>query len=457
MKALTIAITAIYLLLEACSALLGAGVYFTPQSPDSLTGAEKLGYVTTSFGISWLLVLWVHKKTSSAAVFFVFPVLFILSVHGVHKLMDEIPKHLPNQALQASIPTGTNILANQNIEALISIYSLSTPLSVNYNDADLDVFLSTYGGSDPQLQEWLIAGIEQAGLFSIYWETMSKTLNKGKLESEISMLRKLIAERFAYHRYKYGEVSQIRYPDALFRLPIDSDSLIASILNKETHWDERSATWMRLTQNFEFLQQRPPNHNSWAEEYRKSLSASALRNYPSVVNVLIPWNNMDLFNANYEIALREIVPYFFINNRPILDLSLLRSYHSRALFIEELNQGISPQLKTIMVNYQKNNLKELNQTTNAWENEFKSAPGYVLARVVWILPWLVVFSYVLLGVNAWKLSGNTSAYRPAVFVVILFASLSLAWSLTSSEVGMNHLMTVAELLGPKESLLKFIN
>lgn len=463
MNRLLLAITAIYLILEAITATQSSSIFFKNIDLNTLQQTEMMGYITAGFGSALLLTYKIQHR-NAILIALIFIASFFITTNGLHWLVEKAPSIFSTSMKQTGVYYGVGILTEPSPQWLSSAYGLSPPQEIKQQN--LTSFVSKYGSTDEQNRKMLSAGIRGVGLFTKQWDITIKKLDKQALSFEFKKLHRGV---FEMHFVKKRNKNAGAFPSLLTLWPLISpynfnDGIAYHVLQYRD-WDPHEAAWWSMRDKFEFLPITPPRFEQWLDTFNEGLTQSSLKSYlHNLEGEKMPWRGQEPYGELYERACAEVAPFLFNQGNPLLSLAALRNPQVRETYIRELQQPLTPKLRTAMDNYQIDNLHQLMQNQDAWYNPVRAESGLGLVRIVWLTPAMTLLSWFLLVANSWRFSNailektksNTSpAHRGAAAAVVMILVLLAANKIMPMDVWNDTIKPHILTLGPQEANVNY--
>lgn len=462
MKNIAIFFTVIYLILECITAIQSSRIFFEAVTPERLIEIERLGYVTAGIGFGILLCSRLKGKLGAWAYAPLFVFIAYSSSNTIHAIIKHAPKHFTVEMNRIGVYYGIGLLNQPSPMWPAFAYGLSKgPTSIPQQH--VDAFVKNNGITDLQSRQLLSSGIRGIGLFSKHWDRAHQKLDRQELGEQFSRLHRAVYEA----HFVRGTRKPV--PFVLIEVPWSASPIINESVNKRLsqrkNWTAHEAAWWELRRQFEFLPFTAPKLEVWLNTFNQSFTKTTLAEYLELSQEQkMPWSDQPAYGELYQKVCQQIAPFFFKNESPVLNIAQLRDVSVRDMYINELKyKELSPKLKALMFDYQRDNLNRLIKTNEAWDNPVRTGPGYGLSRLIWLTPAMTMLSWVLLCVNAWTLVsqqtttiGMDFTQRLKVTALVLLSTYLMASLLLSSEIWQLHIQKLLILIGPFESNIRIV-
>jgi hypothetical protein len=467
--------TVFYVLIEAQAMLFLMDIFRSPISAQQMADYERFGYATFGLGV---VLLCLRGATSSLptkrgiiVVLLALPFVYVASVWSVYEAVARSHLLIPDAKRPLAMRHSMNILNHDGERsALARAWQFYTSPELSTSPAeDATRFTQRLPMSDTAIRAIYIRGIQHAADFSYTYKTARGRLNYNKWHTLAQRAQN--AAKHQIDEHQLAEALQITQSTLFTRwlLPnqvttfaanstfTDNDSgalhfhAIAMLLR-----DGRPSDRMTLIESAirPYHQQRqtadklvakrlgealgvtlsPQPHTRWPELMRQGYSDRILSPFTRGERVpAMPWSDRDASpwdDAAYLFAVQHIAPFLFNGVQPLVSLNNIRNDDVRFTYLNNLRQGLHPELKKNWHAYRQRSLESLASSPDAWGNFATREMNQDYLRISTVLPWLLTLSFVMIGINLLmlvkqsKIAGGVATVAVVALVTIQPAAVA---------------------------------
>jgi hypothetical protein len=470
--------TLAYLAIEIQAILFVLDIFSIHVNTKTLSEYERFGYASVGIGVSLLFIKSfvayppVNKKISLILlVMLTSPIIYFISTWGVYEIINRSTEFVPNESKPKALQVSINMLTDPSYKNAFSFYLDNA--SVKIEPPLIKKYVRVQPHSDKLVRSFYIKGVKGVYLFSKYYETQTKFVDKkgwdnllltirraayydGVLPSELfgSIAQGEILKAFllsvnpftlldAYIEIKESAISDEFGYDIHLELlsdiikdntsindlfSIKSMRKASRFYDNNKYWDLQmnNEAWKLLRNHWTFLPAKYNSNIGPMNSARIHYSENALSKY-GITDVIFPWNSKRnvFYDSEYVESIKMITPFFFdADGMPVNNLENFRNKKKKDLYVNNLQIGLHKNLRGFWDKYRFESLSRLTTDHNAWENQVESELNSDLIRVSVILPIMLLFSLSLVLLNLYLLVKVSWHYASTGIVVISIMNYS---------------------------------
>jgi hypothetical protein len=472
MKYIFTFLASVYLCIELQSWLFLSQIYTQPLDAETLGDYERFGYASLGLGVSLFYLrqsMRIKNKITMSISFLFIPLVYISAVWGAYELVQRSSDWVVDKpkAMRASIST----LANPSLENLTTYYFGNPEI-----DSDLvDDFMTQYPPSDKLIQSSYIRGLRHVDTFSSVYEKAQSQLDRSAIEGLIKK-GALYNSNFNITNSKNQHLNVIaakgavieRFSSSFFQpalmLNYEVDKAFADELSKARSYYSRNIDTVELhspkfrllhssvsglSMKIDFVNWDIPAYDFTTIIGRKEAQAMISESfgmdeyeYKNVDDLeyfqylvskttltpvigdgnidfpLISWDSKSSLSndSSYLFAVQRLAPFFFKNDKPIINLDGIRDDERRNKYISNMRAGLSDGLRTHWLQYQQHTYLKMSEDESSWGNPVNKALNKDMLRIGAILPVMFLLSTIMLIFNV-VASAAENKFRAVLLLV----------------------------------------
>lgn len=470
-KKLTIAMSAIYLLIEMQAWAFLSEIYRKEVPSSLLSDYELFGYASAGIGLS-LLALKFSLRSKNKAIIIIgallTPIVYVSAVWGMYELVNNSDKLIPNskrpQVLSASIKTlggssWTNsyafLLDNQSDENI---------------ENQINNFQRLHPTPDRVIQYTYIHGINNLYLFNNrykeaaemvdkeLWPILWKKTRSAAMYKTGGELHLRAAESYLTNLKIWVDSSKnnpmewlslyggMLYIEQENKAPFESFPLIGQSKVKKNYEYQNEeinkVAWELMGESFKLW----PKMEAFNEEsFREAMTIATVGAVVNINQTLIPWYQGDqsvFLTQEYNLFVRQLTPFFFAKDgSPLISMKNISDRSTRTKYIERLQDGLPERLRESWFEFQRNSLTLLSNSKSEWENKTASKIASPLLRVGVITPIMLVLSSTLVVFNIIMLWRDSKLV--AITIVLLGICIGVGLFPSASNFALETLIKIS--------------
>lgn len=479
-------LSVVYLAIEVQAFTFLSKLYRTDVSSALLSDYERFGYASAGIGISLFFAQWAWTRAkntkSKFGVLLCLPLLYIITVWSSYEIVHKSPDWISEKERPKAMANAVQTLSSPSWSNLASFY-LDGDITVS--DLDVKKLISKHPASDRVVQASFINGMRNLDRFndmysknaptldrsvwrSLWKEAVNKTyFDKNAPDEEDAEYQYMAAVAFLNR----AQDDPTKWADLLPTLMYISitDPGLAHLLSFEmegftsgekmgiaeidkaglANVRTEAYVWKRFQERYFNFPGYIAGSSPIEERMRVAFSEMIMGDFTYLPGESIPWHRDGVSpseHAIYKKALHQIAPYIvYKDGTSLIRLSSIFDDTTREMYSGKLRMGVPGSIRKAWSDYEENAISTLAVNAEEWKvpSQYKLHSDYL--RIGAILPFMMLFSFMLIVLNTVKIFKGGLAYG---FAAVSVATLVF---IEASPVFQNSLLKALVLISVKES------